>query len=60
MDKDGNEGVVTTSYKIKFFNSARFMATSLLSLVDNFTEETDKLNVKIAFLNMKVPKKEIG
>ena len=36
------------------------MATSLLSLVDNFTEETDKLNAKIAFLNMKVPKKEIG
>ena len=30
VDKDGNESVVTISYKIKFIDSARFMA-SLLS-----------------------------
>ena len=37
-DKDGNESVVTISYKIKFINSERFMATSLSNLVDNLTE----------------------
>ena len=35
MDKDGNESVVTTTYKLIFIDSARFMATSLLNLVDN-------------------------
>ena len=29
IDKDGNESVVTISYKIKFIESRRFMATSL-------------------------------
>ena len=29
INKDGNESVVTISYKIKFIDSARFMATSL-------------------------------
>ena len=38
IDKDGNESVVTISYKIKFIDSARFLATSLSSLVDNITE----------------------
>ena len=28
IDKDGNEIVVTISYKMKFIDSARFMATS--------------------------------
>ena len=28
-DKNGNETVVTISYKIKFIDSARFMASSL-------------------------------
>ena len=28
IDKDGNESVVTISYKIKFIDSARFMTTS--------------------------------
>ena len=37
-DKDGNESVVTISYKIKFINSERFMATSLSNLADNLTE----------------------
>ena len=38
IDKDGHESVVTISYKIKFIDSARFLATSLSSLVDNITE----------------------
>ena len=29
IDKDGNENVVTISYKIKFIDSARFMTSSL-------------------------------
>ena len=38
VDKDGNESVVTISYKIKFIDSARFMASSLSNLVDNLAE----------------------
>ena len=34
-DKDGNENVVTISYKIKLIDSARFMASSLSNLVNN-------------------------
>ena len=45
IDKDGNESVVTLSYKTKFIDSARFMASSLSNLVDNLAE---------GFLNMKV------
>ena len=37
-DKDGNESVVTISCKIKFIDSARFIASLLSSLVDNFAE----------------------
>ena len=33
IDKGGNESVVTISYKIKFFDSARIMATSLSNSV---------------------------
>ena len=32
--KDGNESVVTVSYKIKFINNARFIATSLSSITE--------------------------
>ena len=32
--KDGNEIVVTVSYKIKFINNARFIATSLSSITE--------------------------
>ena len=38
IDKDGNESVVTISCKIKFIDSARFMATLLSNLVDNLAE----------------------
>ena len=38
IDKDGNESVVTISYKIEFIDSARFMASSLSNLVNNLGE----------------------
>ena len=43
IDKDGNEDFVTISYKIKFVDSARFMASSLTISQKEFI----KLNVKI-------------
>ena len=46
IDKDGNEGVVTISYKIKFIDTARFMTTSLSNLVDNLTEGIHKIKCK--------------
>ena len=46
IDKDGNESVVTISYKIKFIDGARFMATSLSNLVDNLTEGIHKIKCK--------------
>ena len=46
IDNDGNESVVTISYKIKFFDSARFMATSLSNLADNLTEGIHKIKCK--------------
>ena len=46
IDKDGNESVVTISYKIKFIDSARFMANSLSSLVDNLVEGIHKIECK--------------
>ena len=45
-DKDGNECIVTISYKIKFIDSARFMATSLSDLVHNVTEGIHKIRYK--------------
>ena len=45
-DKDGYESIVTISYKIKFIDSARFMANSLSNLVDNLTEGIHESNCK--------------
>ena len=42
IDKDSNESVATRSYKIKFINSARFMASLLSNLVDNLAERIHK------------------
>ena len=55
IDKDGKENVVTLPCKIKFIQSARFMATSSSNLVYHLTEEIHKF--AIVFLNMKVSKK---
>ena len=38
ISKDGNEIVTTISYKMKFINSSRFIASSLSNLVDNLSE----------------------
>ena len=46
IDKDGNESVVTISYKIKFIDSARFMASSLSSLIDNLAKGIYKIKCK--------------
>ena len=46
VDKDGNENVATISYKIKFIDSATFMARSLSNLVDNLEEGIQKIKCK--------------
>ena len=46
IDKDCIESVATTSYEIKFIDSARFMASSLSNLVDNLAEEIHKIKRK--------------
>ena len=47
IDKDGNENVVITSYKIKFIDSASaFLASSLSSHVDNLAEGIHKIKCK--------------
>ena len=37
-DKNGNDKIMKVSYKIKFIDSFRFMATSLSSLVDTVSD----------------------
>ena len=46
IDKDGNQGVVTISYKIKFIDSARFMASSLSNLAGNLAEGIHNIKCK--------------
>ena len=38
IDKDGNDKIMKTSYKIKFIDSFRFMSASLSNLADNLSE----------------------
>ena len=51
IDKDGNENVVIISYKVNFIDSARFMANSFSSLVNNLTKRIQKLNEAIAIVS---------
>ena len=46
IDKDGNEGVVNISYKTKSIDSAKFVASSLSNLADNFAEGIHKIKGK--------------
>ena len=46
IDKDGNKRVIIICYKIKFIDSARFIATSLSNLVDNLTEGIHKIQCR--------------
>ena len=46
IDKDGNKSVVTIFCKIKFIDSAKFVATSLSNLVDYLTERIPKIKSK--------------
>ena len=46
IDKDANESILNISSKIQFFDSARFMVTSLSNLVDNLTNRIHKTKCK--------------
>ena len=46
IDKDGNESVITISYKIKFIDSVGFKANSVSDLVDNHAEGIHKTKCK--------------
>ena len=46
IDKDGNESVVTMSYKTKFIDSVKFIASSLSNLVDYIAEGIHKVKCK--------------
>ena len=46
IDKAGNGSVVSVSYKIKFIESARFMAISLSNFVDNLSQGIHKIKCK--------------
>ena len=46
INKNGNESVVIISYKTRFTDSARFMATLLSNLVDNITKGICKVEYK--------------
>ena len=41
-DKNGKEIAKTTSYRLQFIDSARFMASSLSNLVNNLAEGIQK------------------
>ena len=46
VDKEGNENIITTSYKIKFIDSAKFITSSLWNLFDNLAEGMHKIKCK--------------
>ena len=46
IDKDGKESVVNISYKIKFIDCSKFMASSLSNLADTLSEGIHKIKCK--------------
>ena len=58
FDKDGNKDITAVSNKIKFTDSARFMASSLSNLINNLSGWIYKIKSKgcNCFLNTKVSK----
>ena len=46
VDKVGNGDIITISYKIRFIDSAGFMASPLSNFVDNFAERIHKTQCK--------------
>ena len=46
VNKDCNEDIITISYKIKFIDSARIMASLLSNLADNLTEGIHEVKSK--------------
>ena len=46
VDNYGNENVVTSSYKIKFIDSTRFVECLLSNIVDNLAEEICRILCK--------------
>ena len=59
-DKNGNDKIVKISYKIKFFDSYRFMSTSLSKLVDNLSEglHNDECQDRMSYLDYMKTKDE--
>ena len=52
IDKDRNKTVDTTSYKTKFIDSARFIASPVSNLVDNLTGGIHKIKcTKFSFFS---------
>ena len=51
VEKDGNENIITVSYKIKFIDSARVIASSSSNLVNNLAEVIHKIKCKGCFLD---------
>ena len=57
VDKNANEDIMTISCKVKFIDSARFMASSFYKILSITSQKQFiKLNemIAIVFLNMKV------
>ena len=58
IGKIGEEITKTISYKLQFIESARFMASSLSSLVDNLGEGIHKINVNMDMILKNVKRAE--
>ena len=54
IDKNGKEITKTISYRLQFIVSARFMASSISNLVNNFAKGIHKIKCNIIIKNMKL------